>query len=410
MELTTPELVVAVCAILAAGGVAGWLFRGFREGSKLERIQDDWQLKFDETARQRDRFNSENQKLRTSFESQLALVHKHELAASRCKTELESAVEKIQSLERQMFAVGAERDEVERKVAEYQSELATARFQVSDLEAEFEKAGEFYKGELRKAFEKRQALEARYDDARAEQESLNNLLTAAKSETASVNKMLAAAQTRIENIDEIEQKIIALEAENAQLRHEKSGMAQDLEALQRGVAELDELKVQNRELAHCLQSMEESRRQYEKDAKRYRDKAERSDKRSETLSLKLDDVEKSFAEIAKKHDQALKVAETVNATEPRPVRNGNNGSNGSNGFGSIDLEIDDLTKIVGIGRVFQQTLHDLGIYSYRQIANFGPSDIARVNMELKEFKGRMEQDDWIGQAKELLYEKYGEAH
>ena len=90
MELTTPELVVAVCAILAAGGVAGWLFRGFREGSKLERIQDDWQLKFDETARQRDRFNSENQKLRTSFESQLALVHKHELAASRCKTETSS--------------------------------------------------------------------------------------------------------------------------------------------------------------------------------------------------------------------------------------------------------------------------------------------------------------------------------
>ncbi|MDJ0698284.1 MAG: hypothetical protein QNJ07_00400 [Woeseiaceae bacterium] len=406
MEYTTPELVAAACAVLAAGAVAGWLLRGLREGGRLARLQDDWQLKFDETARQRDRFNSENQKLRTSYESQLALVHKHELAASRARTELESAVEKIQSLEKQLFAAGAERDEVERKVSEYQSELATARFQVTDIEAEFKKAGEFYKGELRKAFEKRQALEARYDDARAEQESLNNLLAAAKSETASVNKMLASAQSRIENIDEIEQKIIALEAENAQLRHDKSAIAQEVEALQRGVAEFEELKVQNRELAHCLQSMENSRRQYEKDAQRYRQKAEQSDKRSETLSLKLDDVEKSFAEIARKHDEALKVAEGVNGTTPPPEP----GNNGKNGFGSIDLEIDDLTKIVGIGRVFQQTLHDLGIYSYRQIANFGPSDIARVNMELKEFKGRMEQDDWIGQAKELLYEKYGEAH
>ena len=60
--------------------------------------------------------------------------------------------------------------------------------------------------------------------------------------------------------------------------------------------------------------------------------------------------------------------------------------------------------------MFQQTLHDLGIYSYRQIASFGPADIARVNMELKEFRGRMEQDDWVGQAKELLFRKYGETH
>jgi hypothetical protein len=33
--------------------------------------------------------------------------------------------------------------------------------------------------------------------------------------------------------------------------------------------------------------------------------------------------------------------------------------------------------------------------------------LARVNTELKEFKGRMEQDDWIGQARELHFRKYG---
>jgi len=37
------------------------------------------------------------------------------------------------------------------------------------------------------------------------------------------------------------------------------------------------------------------------------------------------------------------------------------------------------------------------------------SDIARVNAELKEFRGRMEQDDWIGQAKDLLFKNYGTA-
>jgi predicted flap endonuclease-1-like 5' DNA nuclease len=34
------------------------------------------------------------------------------------------------------------------------------------------------------------------------------------------------------------------------------------------------------------------------------------------------------------------------------------------------------------------------------------ADIARVNAKLKEFRGRMEQDDWIGQAKELLFKKH----
>ena len=72
-----------------------------------------------------------------------------------------------------------------------------------------------------------------------------------------------------------------------------------------------------------------------------------------------------------------------------------------------EQEVDDLKEIVGIGKAFERTLHELGVYSFRQIANFGVADIARVNMELREFKGRMEQDDWIGQAKELYFKKYG---
>ena len=70
--------------------------------------------------------------------------------------------------------------------------------------------------------------------------------------------------------------------------------------------------------------------------------------------------------------------------------------------------MDDLKEIVGIGKVFEHTLHELGIYTFEQIANFGPSDIARVNLALKENRGRMEQDDWIGQAKELYFKKHSE--
>jgi predicted flap endonuclease-1-like 5' DNA nuclease len=65
-------------------------------------------------------------------------------------------------------------------------------------------------------------------------------------------------------------------------------------------------------------------------------------------------------------------------------------------------ERDNLQEIIGVGKIFEATLHKLGVYQFR-----GPADLARVNAELKEFKGRIEHDDWIGQAKELHFKKYG---
>lgn len=62
---------------------------------------------------------------------------------------------------------------------------------------------------------------------------------------------------------------------------------------------------------------------------------------------------------------------------------------------------DDLTKISGIGPAIQKKLHELGIYSYQQIAEFTPEDIVRVTASLKVFKGRIGRDNWIGQAAAL---------
>ncbi|MDH3612184.1 MAG: hypothetical protein OEU90_07010 [Gammaproteobacteria bacterium] len=390
------QLGLYMTAAAVVGALVGWLIRGAGGKRALEKLNDKWHIKFDDAARQRDTFNAENTKLRSSIEAQQAMVHKHELATSKMRTALESAAEKIKSLSKDVFALGAERDELKSKFANSHQALNTANQQLAELEAEFVKAGGFYKGELEKAFDKRKMLEAKMADAKLEHESLSNLLDASRSEHESVNKMLAAAQTRLDNLDSLEQKAIELEAENAELRHAAAGTQQEIEALRRDVAELDELKVQNKELAHCLKSMENSRRQYESDAKRYREQAGQSEKQSETLRMKLDDVELSFADMARQHEEALKisqrkeVAKTTNGQEPAAQ------------------VVDDLTEIVGIGKVFQQTLNDLGIFSYRQIAAFGAADVARVNMELKEFKGRMEQDDWIGQAKDLHFKKYGD--
>jgi small subunit ribosomal protein S2 len=61
-------------------------------------------------------------------------------------------------------------------------------------------------------------------------------------------------------------------------------------------------------------------------------------------------------------------------------------------------EPDDLKKISGVGPVLEGKLHALGITTFAQIAAFSSEDIAKVDDALS-FKGRIERDDWISQAK-----------
>ena len=64
-------------------------------------------------------------------------------------------------------------------------------------------------------------------------------------------------------------------------------------------------------------------------------------------------------------------------------------------------EPDDLKKILGIGPVLEEKLNEMGIYHYSQIAEFSDTDIANINTHLN-FPGRIERDEWIPQAKELV--------
>ncbi len=100
----------------------------------------------------------------------------------------------------------------------------------------------FHNADLGKAFDKRKSLELKLDDAKLEHESFRNLLDSSKSEHASVSKMLSSARARLANLDTLEQKTIKLEAENAQLRYDAATSRQDIDGLQRDVAELEELK------------------------------------------------------------------------------------------------------------------------------------------------------------------------
>lgn len=61
---------------------------------------------------------------------------------------------------------------------------------------------------------------------------------------------------------------------------------------------------------------------------------------------------------------------------------------------------DDLKLLKGIGPQNEQRLHGLGIFHFRQIAAWTPEEVAWVGSYLA-FPGRIEREDWIGQARAL---------
>lgn len=65
---------------------------------------------------------------------------------------------------------------------------------------------------------------------------------------------------------------------------------------------------------------------------------------------------------------------------------------------------DDLKKISGVGPKLERTLNNLGFWHFSQIAEWTKEDVAIVDDELS-FKGRIERDDWIKQAKALAKKK-----
>jgi NADH-quinone oxidoreductase subunit E len=61
---------------------------------------------------------------------------------------------------------------------------------------------------------------------------------------------------------------------------------------------------------------------------------------------------------------------------------------------------DDLKEISGVGPKLEKLLNSLGIYTFAQVAAWSAADVAWVDERLT-FKGRIERDDWMSQAKKL---------
>ena len=61
---------------------------------------------------------------------------------------------------------------------------------------------------------------------------------------------------------------------------------------------------------------------------------------------------------------------------------------------------DDLKKLSGVGPALEKKLHAAGVTTFAQVAAWTEEDVAAIDEQLS-FKGRIEREGWIEQAKEL---------
>jgi predicted flap endonuclease-1-like 5' DNA nuclease len=69
---------------------------------------------------------------------------------------------------------------------------------------------------------------------------------------------------------------------------------------------------------------------------------------------------------------------------------------------------DDLRRISGIGPKLEQKLNSLGIWHYDQIAAWTQANVDWVNTAIS-FRGRIERERWVSQAKQLMHSSSAKA-
>jgi small subunit ribosomal protein S2 len=125
--------------------------------------------------------------------------------------------------------------------------------------------------------------------------------------------------------------------------------------------------------------------------------------KADKSSAKKDEDKQAKDKKTKDKKPAVKKVKEKKADEDKSDKKADASAKKSDGFERLkkpDGDPDDLKELSGVGPVLEKTLNEFGIYHYRQIAGLRKTDIAEIDEALN-FKGRIERDDWIKQAKEL---------
>lgn len=301
MGSVTTQLAIYAIGGCLVGGLIGWSIQFARSKRLIGRVISASQGKLQAVAGQRDDVANKYSRLKAKVE-QLESVHAQRSA------EFEAALHKSKKLSKNVRILRKERENTKKKLLTLQKSLAYLKQQTSDLQNEFRKAQKFYKRELLKSLKQRKELEEELSAARAEQEAFARAVEASVLEHGSEENMVIAAQLRLGQLEVLERNVNKLEAENEQLRRDVNHWKEQFAAREKALADVEELRMHNRQLVQCVEALEDSRQAHEADAERYRQQADESEELSDTLRMRLDDLEKNFADMEKQQHEAIEGA------------------------------------------------------------------------------------------------------
>jgi chromosome segregation ATPase len=216
----------------------------------------------------------------------------------------------------------AERQLTTAKINEMKNMLIAVHQRTLALQSEFNKAGEFYKAELAKSFKARKRLEEEVKTARAEQDAFNERMreTAKSQGHESAEALIMNAEAQLGQISTLERNLKKIRSDKADLLKEINRLRKVNETLSAENAEVVELRINNEQLVSALEALERSRAKHESDAKDAQLKAKESEQTSDTLRMRLSDLEQGFAEMEKEQNEAIQSVRDA-AASAQPTAN-----------------------------------------------------------------------------------------
>ncbi|UYV39121.1 50S ribosomal protein L21 [Rhodobacteraceae bacterium D3-12] len=108
----------------------------------------------------------------------------------------------------------------------------------------------------------------------------------------------------------------------------------------------------------------------------------------------------SVAAVAVAATEAKKPAKAAKKAEPKAEKKAEEKKAAPKKAAAADAGADDLKQLSGVGPALEKKLHENGVTTFAQIAAWNADDIAAMDEKLS-FKGRIEREGWVDQAKEL---------
>ena len=234
-------------------------------------------------------------------------------------------------------------------------------------------------------------LEARYKKQSAEREA--ELLQGKREAEEALEREREAHNSSKQQVSE-------LETHHALAREQTSSLTAELKTSQESLEQAKAAGGENRDLQERLRQRDGQIKQLETDLAACRAKAASTTSAPATGATGGTAGGTTSAYAASPPASSVPAAGTAGGTTPAyaaasPASSAPASPAPASGGG------DDLTKIKGIGQVLKGKLNQLGITTFKQIAEFTEADIERVNAKL-DFPGRIERERWVDQAREFV--------